>query len=340
MRIKYISTIILLCIRVCLNAQDIHFTQFTQSPLFTNPAMTGNFDGDFRLVGNFKNQWGNIPVPYNTVAGSFDANIASNIFGLGSLGLGVLMFNDDAGDSRLTTRSIQACAAYNKIVGKRKKSIFSFGFNIGYVFKGINTDKLRWDEQFNGDYFDPSIPMTEQLNRMTIHSIDLGAGVNYVNHYAKNSFYSFGIALQHINSSNQSFFLGGDEVKLQRKPMFTAATQFKIAKKTYLKPEMFYQWQDDKQEWVFGTLVKYYIKDLTNDRIAVMGGAYWRVGDSWVPGFRLEYNNLTLGFSYDINTSKLTTASNFNGGFEASIIYIIKYKKKKYPYNFCPFLWM
>ncbi|MBK7959138.1 MAG: PorP/SprF family type IX secretion system membrane protein [Bacteroidetes bacterium] len=185
MRIKYIFTIILFCIRVCLNAQDIHFTQFTQSPLFTNPAMTGNFDGDFRLVGNFKNQWGNIPVPYNTVAGSFDANIASNIFGLGSLGLGVLLNNDDAGDSRLTTRSIQACMAYNKIVGKRKKSIFSFGFNIGYVFKGINTEKLRWDEQFNGDYFDPSIPMTEQLNRMTIHSIDMGAGVNYVNHYAK-----------------------------------------------------------------------------------------------------------------------------------------------------------
>lgn len=122
--------------------------------------------------------------------------------------------------------------------------------------------------------------------------------------------------------------------------MFNIATQFRIAKGFYLKPELFYQWQDKKQELVNSILLKYFIKDKSDERIALTGGIYWRTGDSWIPTVRLDYNNLTVGVSYDVNTSDLTNASSYNGGFELSAIYIIKTKKKRYPYNFCPFLWM
>jgi hypothetical protein len=38
---------------VCL-AQDPNFSQFFASPLTLNPALTGKFDGSFRLAGNYR----------------------------------------------------------------------------------------------------------------------------------------------------------------------------------------------------------------------------------------------------------------------------------------------
>ena len=39
------------------SAQDPNFSQFFASPLTLNPALTGKFDGTFRVAGNFRNQW-------------------------------------------------------------------------------------------------------------------------------------------------------------------------------------------------------------------------------------------------------------------------------------------
>ena len=44
---------------LCISAstQDLHFSQFMNSPLLTNPANTGFIpDGDYRLGVNYRNQ--------------------------------------------------------------------------------------------------------------------------------------------------------------------------------------------------------------------------------------------------------------------------------------------
>ena len=50
-------------------SQDLHFSQFFNSPLSTNPANTGFIpDGDYRLGVNYRNQWSAImAVPYKTM---------------------------------------------------------------------------------------------------------------------------------------------------------------------------------------------------------------------------------------------------------------------------------
>jgi type IX secretion system PorP/SprF family membrane protein len=337
---KNFITLLILFLSLTMMGQDIHFTQFTQSPIYLNPANSGAFDGDIRLTGNYKNQWASVPVPYNTTMGSVDFNLAKSSVGLGSLGAGVLFYEDNAGDARLTSRAIYGTLAWNKLVGEKKKSVFSVGINIGYNFKSINLTALRWDEQYNGDFFDPKIPTTELLNRYSMHTGDFGMGIHYLNHYKKNSYWSWGFSMQHINSAGQSFYLQNDKIELQRKPMLYASLQTKMIGKWYLKPDLFYQWQDGKHEFVTNLMAKYYINDKISERIAIMYGVSWRVGDAWSPVFRMEYQQFTLGMSYDINTSNLTAASSYNGGFELSLIYIAKIKKAKYPYNFCPYLWM
>ena len=50
-------------------AQDLHFSQYFNSPLLVNPANTGfNPDYDFRVGGNYRNQWANVGNPYKTMS--------------------------------------------------------------------------------------------------------------------------------------------------------------------------------------------------------------------------------------------------------------------------------
>jgi hypothetical protein len=52
------------------SAQDLHFSQWFNSPLTTNPANTGFIpDADYRLGANYRDQWSPVmSVPYRTMS--------------------------------------------------------------------------------------------------------------------------------------------------------------------------------------------------------------------------------------------------------------------------------
>jgi len=51
---------LLLFITIGLKAQDPRFSQFYLAPQVLNPAMTGIFDGEYRVTINYRNQWNSI----------------------------------------------------------------------------------------------------------------------------------------------------------------------------------------------------------------------------------------------------------------------------------------
>src|SRR5688572_32061687 len=77
--IKRIIILIGFCnlVFVTLKGQDLHFSQFMNSPLTTNPANTGFIpDGDYRIGINYRNQWSSImAVPYKTMSAFGDAQL-------------------------------------------------------------------------------------------------------------------------------------------------------------------------------------------------------------------------------------------------------------------------
>ena len=61
------------------HAQDPIFSQFFASPLTVNPALAGNGDANWRLVGIRRNQWISAGTdPLNTTSLSFDGKIYKN----------------------------------------------------------------------------------------------------------------------------------------------------------------------------------------------------------------------------------------------------------------------
>ena len=59
--------------------QDLHFSQFYNAPLSTNPANTGFIpDADYRFGLLYRNQWSSImAMPYKTMSAFADAQLMS-----------------------------------------------------------------------------------------------------------------------------------------------------------------------------------------------------------------------------------------------------------------------
>src|SRR5436190_16826245 len=84
---------LVMCLAGPVKAQvDPHFTQYYVYPAWLNPALTGAFDGDYRVTGIYRTQWGNISSPFSTpgLSADFTTNKNSNF--------GASVLNQTAGD--------------------------------------------------------------------------------------------------------------------------------------------------------------------------------------------------------------------------------------------------
>lgn len=73
-------------------AQDVHFSQIQESPLWLNPANAGFMDGYFRAVANYRNQWASMGKAYQTMAVSVDASVLKSKKSKAYLGLGLFVY--------------------------------------------------------------------------------------------------------------------------------------------------------------------------------------------------------------------------------------------------------
>lgn len=317
-----------------LQAQDIHFSQFNFSPLNQNPANTNLFDGDYRFVGNYRNQWPSVPVRYNTFSASAEMNFATLKNG-DRIGGGLVFFFDRAGDSRFTSLNTALSVSYSKTLDKNWRHRLSGGLQFGIVNRNINYSKLNFDNQWNGDVYDPNIGVDENFARTRFSYFDLGVGIAYRYTKTERTNFTIGFGAVHLTQPRQTFY-NDNSVKLN--PRFTvhARAQVKVAKRADIVPELQFQMQDSKYEVSYGAHAKYYVMQSTHT-VALNLGAYGRSAEAGWLLAGVDYDNLQVNLSYDVNFSKLRAASRYNGGFEVSVIYILaKVKNIKKPGAVCP----
>src|SRR5690348_10856369 len=116
-KMKLISTIVpctLLCLGSSVFGQDLHFSQFMNSPLLTNPANTGFIpQADYRLAINYRNQWSSImAVPYKTMSAWGDVQAFRDRINTGWMGIGGVILRDVAGSGNLTSTKVYGSVAY------------------------------------------------------------------------------------------------------------------------------------------------------------------------------------------------------------------------------------
>ncbi|MEI6487628.1 MAG: PorP/SprF family type IX secretion system membrane protein [Bacteroidota bacterium] len=303
-------------------AQDIHFSQFNNSPLNLNPAQTGLFNGDWRFVGNMRNQWSSVPVPYRTFSLSTDTRWKNEIL-QGIPAVGLLINTDKSGDSKLTTTNVLLPIDYIKKLNKDSTHFISLGIQPGMTTKSFNPSNLSFDNQYDGDAYNPALASGENFSSYRITYLDIGGGIAYLYKMNNRKMVNVGISLQHLTRPKQKFFSDGTD-RLDIKTAFSGMSEFPVSEQLDLVPSFIYQHQGKYNETMVGSFAKYILTPVDGMTSAISLGAFYRLKDAFIIAATMDYRNFNVGMSYDINTSKLYAATNHRGGFEISVIYIFK----------------
>lgn len=308
-----------------LPAQDLHFSQFFNSPLVTNPANTGFLpDADYRIGANYRNQWSSVmTVPYKTMSIFGDAQVLRNQLENGWLGLGGVILSDVAGSGSLRSTKVYGSLAYHQQVGL--SSLLTAGFNIGWANKRIDVSKLKFPDQFDGKFFDASLPTSVVLSNNNVSYMDVQAGINYAYFPQENIYVNAGYSVQHVNRPKETFF--NDQTNQGRIPMrhigFINAL-LKVDPRVIINPNVYYTTQAKASELVFGLNANYNLSEAGEKQL--VAGVYYRLGDAVVPMVGFELNNVKFTFSYDVTMSSLNKFNGYRGATEFSVI-----KKGFYP---------
>src|SRR5690349_7635501 len=96
----------------CSFSQDVHFSQWSNTPLILNPAMTGVFDGKLRFSNDYRSQWVGLTEAYTTIHTSLDLPIGRSYYKKEYFGFGVVVIQDNAGSSPLKNTTALASLSY------------------------------------------------------------------------------------------------------------------------------------------------------------------------------------------------------------------------------------
>lgn len=344
---RSISVIVCVCTIVLFSkAQDVHYSQYNYAPLQLNPALAGLNNCDYRIGANARTQW-------NTVSGSgntYSTFGASADFAVGKVtkvnsfaGIGISLSSDIAGTTFYNTNRADITAAYHFMLDRRGNASLSAGLQIGINHRGFDPSKSTFDEQYNpvtGKY-DPTMP-GETFARTNMLYIDAGVGLLYSQYFKRrrNNIY-FGLAANHVNQPNISWSSTGlfnnstSNDKLYAKVTFHGGGSFQLGDKLWIMPSFMMLFQGPSQQYNFGSLLRMRLGNTISTSYFYVGAQYRAPLDAVILQARFDYKGFMLGFSYDINVSKLIPASQTVGAPELAITYTGCSRKKPHPY-LCP----
>ena len=301
------------------SGQGLHFSQYYNAPLLVNPANTGfNPDYDFRLGANIRNQFANLGTAYNTMEIWGDARIMQDRFENGWLGIGGVILKDLAGGAgSLTATGVTGSIAYHQMLGYN--SLLSGGFSLGYVTKKIDLSKLRFDNQWNGQFFDIAIPSNEPFAYSQVGYVDLQVGLNYAYFASDNVYLNAGLSMMHVNRPRESFF-DASITNNQVDPRYTAFANanIKIENLWIINPNIYISNMGPSWETVIGCNAN---RNLSGDGFQqLIVGMYYRNNDAIIPMIGYQVNDLKCTFNYDATIYTLGNLNGTRGAYEMSII--------------------
>jgi type IX secretion system PorP/SprF family membrane protein len=306
-------------------AQDVHFTQFNAAPLTINPAFTGNFSGQWRAAGIYRDQWRGVG-GFQTYAMSFDAPIVNDLSHDDYLAAGVQLYNDRAGDANLSNISALASIAYHKFLGggsQDPNKTLSVGFQGGYTQKSIDLTKLYFQDEFsNQDFQQGTSGEYPNLNNK-VNYFTVNAGISWAQSIGDRFGYVLGAGANNLNQPQESFKRkkNADAGLGMRYTGQLGAIAY-LSDRFSLRPAALYQQQASATEIIVGNEFHYIVgnPEFRSFTSAVFVGGWYRPGDAMMATAGLEFKGFRLGFSYDRVTSSLKNAT--SGGFEISLVYV------------------
>ena len=334
-----------------LIGQDTHFSQFHNAPFSINPGLTGIARGDIRIMGNYRGQWQNVPVDYQTYGLAADMQFIERYYKEGFFAGGIMVNYDQAGYSRLRTANVGLSGSYVKKLDPHVYA--SIGLQLGATQRAFNLDDLTFDTQYNDirGVYDGTIESGEFIDQSSTTFLDVGVGFNIrfqshdnaalVDRMEKRSKLDLGLGIAHVNMPDQSF-TPDITVPLNLRISPYLMGTLKVADPIDLVGNFLAQFQSPYQEYLGMLGAKIHLSRQLGKQLAMQFDFGYRFndefGDSYYPGIEFFYNGWQVGFTYDINVSPFDIATNGRGGPEVSVRHIIRKVRPLPSFRACPFM--
>jgi len=331
------TLLLLSCIFCALSvtAQDKHFTQFYAAPLTLNPALTGAFNGSFRVSAIYRDQWRSVlDKPYTTFGASADVRFDVEWIARhkDAVAIGLLFFSDNVQGIDFSTNQIALSFAFHKGLGWNRKQYLSLGLQFGLAQRNIGYENLTFQDEFNGiDGFVPN-STAEGLPENNFSFADYSVGLNYTFQPKDRLGIYAGFALHHILTPQVSFYtseeINGDS-QLFMKLSGQLSAELPLSDRISILPRFLFSNQGPHWQINTGANLKYLLTDFNANAIHI--GSWVRpVGnesggisvDAIVLMLGIQYQSVLFGISYDVNLNDLANDRQGQGAFEFSISYI------------------
>jgi type IX secretion system PorP/SprF family membrane protein len=310
---------------------DPHFSQYYAYPMWLNPGLTGAIDGDYRVTGIYRNQWGNINSGFSTPGVSADMVTSKNI------NLGVNLLNQTAAGGAYNYLNGYVSVAYTGLrFGRDGNHRVSIGLSGGIINRKFNPSKFQsgsqWDDITNS--LNLSIPMDDILSKNSALTFDAGAGIMYFDATPGKRVNLFGgFSAFHLTQPDDPFISGKEGNGLPIRYTVHGGAKIGINDVLSLTPNLLYMRQAKSEEKMASLYGQLRVSESTDFLL----GANYRLEDAISPYIGVYHNNLVLGLSYDVNTSDLSKIAGNANSFELSLTFTGRKRSKTEPVPFvCP----
>jgi len=308
--------------------QDLTFSQFYEKPLLRNPALAGVFDGDIRISAVFRNQWQSVTVPFQTGALSTEFKIPFNQNG-DWITLGFEITHDVAGDIKLKRTQLLPVVNFHKSLNGNADDYLSAAFMAGPVTSQFDPTLLQLDDQFQNGSFNPNNPTAQVFSHTAYTYWDASTGLSYSSGFGEGARYYAGIGLFHFNAPKVSYYTNNSSSTLAPKFALNAGLTLPTGDANKVMFYADYFTQAGNEQFLGGLM---YRTDLatkydTDEKVSLDFGGFYRWNDSFIPVVKLAVYEVSFGISYDVNVSRLQTASQSRGGFEFTASYRARVRK-------------
>ncbi len=305
-----------LCFSHCAFTQDIHFSQFFESPLLRNPSLAGLFKGDYRAQAVYRDQWNSVTNAYRT--GSLNGEYKMPV-GKGNdyVTAGLQLLFDKAGTIGWTSAHLMPVFNYHKSLSSDRNRYLSLGFMGGLVNRWFDRSKMTTNSQYDG------LGDGETFPTSSFSYADGSVGMSYNSALDDNpdDNYYLGVAYHHFNRPRQSFYRNA-AIELNPKWVFSGGLRFGVADNAYVTLLADHSRQGPFAETVAGGMYGLKIgADPDNPHYIIHAGTFLRWNDALIPVLKLDYRPFAVTLSYDVNISNLQTSSYGRGGFELAVSY-------------------
>jgi type IX secretion system PorP/SprF family membrane protein len=306
-----------------MKAQDFHLSQYDAAPMNLNPAMTGLFDGYYRIHGHYRTQWSAVSTkPFTTTNISYERPFKT-------VSGGAQIMNYRAGSGYFNVFSFLLSAGYDVTVDKNKLHHLSFGIEAGIIHTSVDMSRLTFGNQFistaDGGGFDTGLP-TGESSTTTVNKVmpDVSAGMVY--YYASNQSRInpfMGFSAFHLTQPDQSLLSATSKLPIRFN--IHGGCKINLTEKIQILPKFLYMDQLNDKEFTMSVIGYYYLKSY--DAFLLFGPTF-RNKDAAIFEGGLKYGRYVYLMSYDINTSSLNPSTHGRGGLEFSVTYTPKAPKQ------------